>query len=85
MGLPLACMDIIGRLSLEMTGLFTLAGGRRLPIPLTLRTGKPRGAGRLQEPLVTRPAPRPERKSPRLTCLPLPLWSGLDSLALTFA
>lgn len=72
-GLPLVGMDKTGRLSLNPPGLFILAGGRRVPIPLTPRTGRLRGAGRLHELLTTRLTPRPDRKSPRLTCFPLPL------------
>ena len=51
-------MDIIGRLSLTLTG---LTGGARLPTPLTLREGKERGAGRLHEGRVIIPDPRLER------------------------
>lgn len=50
-------MDMIGRLSLTLTG---LTGGARLPTPLAPRV-KVRGAGRLHEGLGIIPDPRPER------------------------
>lgn len=66
-------MAITGRLSLNVTGLFTAAGGRRLPMPLPPRPAKLRGAGRPQGPLTLRPAACEGRKSPCVAYFPLPL------------
>ena len=81
-------MDITGRLSLNPTGLLrprSIRGGKRPPTPLAPRTGRLCGTGRPQGPLKPCEKLCPGRKSPREMCFPLPLWSGLDNLALTLA